>query len=303
MCPAHFVVFRSNACLTLDPRVVSRAGRDFRVTDSQTTRRNPSFRRSNACRMTGRMATVTPQTRVLFRQLALAATVLAGLCVLAHGLLGVVVAWLTVGWPVWSPWALMAGTATLAAGLLKRSESLLIPGFVLSNLCAIVLLPEMPGALLLNGARTGTLLLSLLVYMVAATRWCDRDTPLTPDYEERFAGRPVRSARLVEWRAVASVALLLGPLAAIAWTGDTDPGVQAHRLTLFSSLLVCFLWSVGVYLFLIAPSIAPAADARESHGPWLVRPTPRRLLWRAALLGPTALIAACLLWWLAVKGV
>jgi hypothetical protein len=283
--------------------VVSPAERDFRVTESQTTRRNPSFRRSNACRMTCRMATVTPQTRVLFRQLALAAMVLAGLCVLAHGFLGVVVAWLTVGWPAWPPWALLAGTATLAAGLVKRSESLLIPGFLLSNLCAIVLLPEMPASLLLNGARTGTLLLSLVVYMVAATRWCDRDTPLTPDYEERFAGRPVRSARLVEWRAIASAALLLGPLAAVAWTGDTEPGAQGHRLTLFSSLLVCFLWSVGVYLFLIAPSIAPAADARESHGPWLVRPTPRRLLWRAALLGPAALIAACLLWWLVVQGV
>lgn len=248
-----------------------------------------------------RMFTLTPQVRVLFRQLALAATLLSALSVLGHTLLGVIVAGLTDAVPVLAVCLLLLAVAPLAAGLLRRSEPMLIPGFVMCNLGSVALLPELPRAMLVHGARTGTLLLSLLLYVLACMRWCDRDTPQTLDYEERFSPVMVRVARLVEWRALTATALLALPLAAIGVVGETEAGTQGHALTVFSSLLVTFLWSVGVYLFLIAPSIAPVADARDSHGPWLTRPVPRRLLLRAALLGPVALLAAGVLWWLALR--
>lgn len=247
------------------------------------------------------MALLTPQIRVLLRQLALAATLLSALSVLGHTLLGVTVAWLTAAVPLWAICFVLLAIATLAAGLMRRSEPLLIPGFVMGNLGAVALLPELPRALLVDGARTGTFLLSLLVYVLTCMRWCDRDTPQTLDYEERFSPVKVRVARLVEWRALTGVALLALPLAAVAVVGETEVGAQGHGTTVFSSLLVTFLWSVGVYLFLIAPSIAPAADARDSHGLWLMRPVPGRLWWRAVLLGPLALLVAGALWWLAVR--
>lgn len=247
------------------------------------------------------MSALTPQLRVLFRQLALVSTVLSALSVLGHTLLGVLVAGLTDAFPLLAACCLFLAVALLAAGLMRRSELMLIPGFVFANLGALALLPELPRALFVHGARTGTLILSLLVYVVACTRWGDRDTPQTLDYEERFSPSTVRVARLVEWRALAGTALLAIPLATIAMVGETEAGLQGHGLTVFSSLLVIFLWSVGVYLFVIAPSIAPIADARDTHGPWLKRPVPRRLLWRVALVGPLALLAAAALWWLALR--
>jgi hypothetical protein len=248
------------------------------------------------------MSNVTPHIRVLLRQLALMATLLSALAVLGHTLLGVVVAWLTVDPPPLLAACTLSLTAvTLAVGLLRRSGPILMSGFVLGNLGALTLLPASPRDLLLNGAHTDTLLLSLLVYLAACTRWCDRDAPMTLDYEERFMPREVRAARLVDWRAFAAAALLALPLIALSWTGQADTTAQDNGRTVFSSLLVIFLWSVGVYLFLIAPSISPTADAREAHGFSLPRPLPHRLLWRSALSGLFALLAAGILWWLALR--